>query len=37
MASALRDYQPPEQPFAGVALTKYARLVSSAAEGAVTR
>jgi dihydroxy-acid dehydratase len=31
-----RDYQPPERPFAGVALTKYAKLVSSAALGAVT-
>ncbi|MFZ0040983.1 MAG: dihydroxy-acid dehydratase [Solirubrobacteraceae bacterium] len=30
-------YQPPERPFPGVALHKYARLVSSAAEGAVTR
>ncbi|MGI8507279.1 MAG: dihydroxy-acid dehydratase [Solirubrobacteraceae bacterium] len=30
------QYQPPERPFPGVALDKYARLVSSAAEGAVT-
>jgi dihydroxy-acid dehydratase len=30
-------YQPPERPYPGVALAKYARLVSSAAEGAVTR
>ena len=30
-------YEPPERPFPGVALSKYARLVSSAAEGAVTR
>ena len=29
-------YEPPERPFPGVALHKYARLVSSAAEGAVT-
>ncbi len=32
-----RDYRPPERPFPGVALDKYSRLVSSAAEGAVTR
>jgi dihydroxy-acid dehydratase len=31
-----RAYQPPERAFPGVALHKYARLVSSAAEGAVT-
>jgi len=31
------DYRPPERPFPGVALDKYARLVSSAAVGAVTR
>jgi dihydroxy-acid dehydratase len=30
-------YTPPERPFPGVALAKYARLVSSAAEGAITR
>jgi dihydroxy-acid dehydratase len=33
----LRDYQAPARPPAGVALSKYARLVSSASEGAVTR
>jgi dihydroxy-acid dehydratase len=32
-----RDYSPPQRPPAGVALSKYARLVSSASEGAVTR
>jgi dihydroxy-acid dehydratase len=36
IAGRLRDYAPPERPSAGVALAKYARLVSSAAEGAVT-
>jgi dihydroxy-acid dehydratase len=30
-------YSPPERPYSGVALAKYARLVSSAATGAVTR
>jgi dihydroxy-acid dehydratase len=33
----LREYRPPERPYPGPALDKYARLVSSAAEGAVTR
>ena len=37
LASRLRDYAAPERPYAGAALEKYARLVSSAAEGAVTR
>jgi dihydroxy-acid dehydratase len=32
----IADYQPPVQPHPGAALAKYARLVSSAAEGAVT-
>jgi dihydroxy-acid dehydratase len=36
IAARLRDYAPPQRPPAGVALAKYARLVSSAAEGAVT-
>ncbi|MGH2869515.1 MAG: dihydroxy-acid dehydratase, partial [Solirubrobacteraceae bacterium] len=36
LAARAQDYQPPERPFPGVALHKYARLVSSAAEGAVT-
>ncbi len=31
------DYRPPERPHPGPALSKYARLVSSASEGAVTR
>jgi len=33
----IREYTPPEQQHVGVALAKYARLVSSATEGAVTR
>jgi dihydroxy-acid dehydratase len=33
----VREYRPPKQPAAGVALTKYARLVSSASQGAITR
>jgi dihydroxy-acid dehydratase len=37
MALRRRDYHPPERPRAGAALEKYARLVSSASEGAVTR
>ena len=37
LASRRAAYEPPERPFPGVALSKYARLVSSAAEGAVTR
>ncbi|HWE12658.1 MAG TPA: dihydroxy-acid dehydratase [Solirubrobacteraceae bacterium] len=37
LAARRKAYQPPERPFPGVALSKYARLVSSAAEGAVTR
>jgi dihydroxy-acid dehydratase len=36
LAARAATYQPPERPFPGVALSKYARLVSSAAEGAVT-
>ncbi len=36
IAQRIKVYQPPEQPHPGVALRKYARLVSSAAEGAVT-
>jgi dihydroxy-acid dehydratase len=35
--SRIREYQAPERPYPGPALGKYARLVSSAAEGAVTR
>ena len=30
------EYRPPERPYPGAALEKYARLVSSASEGAVT-
>jgi dihydroxy-acid dehydratase len=33
----IREYRPPERPNPGPALSKYARLVSSASEGAVTR
>ncbi|MGH2856819.1 MAG: dihydroxy-acid dehydratase [Solirubrobacteraceae bacterium] len=36
LAARKRAYEPPQRPFPGVALSKYARLVSSAAEGAVT-
>jgi dihydroxy-acid dehydratase len=36
LAERAAAYKPPERPFPGVALHKYARLVSSAAEGAVT-
>ena len=37
LAARARDYVPYERPFPGVALSKYAKLVSSAAQGAVTR
>jgi dihydroxy-acid dehydratase len=37
LAQRARSYVAPERPYPGVALAKYARLVSSAAEGAVTR
>ncbi|MGI8413295.1 MAG: dihydroxy-acid dehydratase [Solirubrobacteraceae bacterium] len=33
----VQDYRPVERPHPGVALAKYARLVSSASEGAITR
>ena len=36
LAARAQAYEPPERPFPGVALSKYARLVSSAAQGAVT-
>jgi dihydroxy-acid dehydratase len=36
LAARREAYQPYERPFPGVALSKYARLVSSAAQGAVT-
>jgi len=32
-----REYSPPERPYPGAALDKYARLVSSASLGAITR
>jgi dihydroxy-acid dehydratase len=37
LAARAEHYQPPEQPYPGPALAKYARLVSSASDGAVTR
>jgi dihydroxy-acid dehydratase len=37
MSSRASAYTPPEQPYPGPALAKYARLVSSASDGAVTR
>jgi dihydroxy-acid dehydratase len=37
IAKRVADYRPPDRPYPGVALSKYARLVSSAALGAVTR
>jgi dihydroxy-acid dehydratase len=37
LAARRRDYEPHRRPYAGAALEKYARLVSSASEGAVTR
>jgi dihydroxy-acid dehydratase len=36
LARRAEAYTPPERPFPGVALSKYAKLVSSAAQGAVT-
>ena len=36
IAARLKDYQPPERPTKNVALRKNAKLVSSAAQGAVT-
>jgi dihydroxy-acid dehydratase len=36
IAARIESYSPPDRPHPGVALAKYARLVSSAAEGAVT-
>ena len=36
IARRIAEYRPPERPHPGAALSKYARLVSSAAEGAVT-
>ncbi len=37
LAARAAQYQPPEKPDPGAALSKYARLVSSAAQGAITR
>jgi dihydroxy-acid dehydratase len=37
LAARQREYRPPDRRYAGAALEKYARLVSSASEGAVTR
>jgi dihydroxy-acid dehydratase len=37
LAERARTYIAPERPYPGVVLSKYAKLVSSAAEGAVTR
>ena len=37
MAERTRAYRAPEQPYPGPALAKYARLVSSASNGAITR
>jgi dihydroxy-acid dehydratase len=37
IAARASEYQPPRRPYPGAALEKYARLVSSAAQGAVTR
>jgi dihydroxy-acid dehydratase len=37
IAERIREFQPPDRPDPGVALSKYAKLVSSASEGAVTR
>jgi dihydroxy-acid dehydratase len=37
LAQRAKAYEPPDKPFPGVALSKYARLVSSAAEGAIAR
>jgi dihydroxy-acid dehydratase len=36
IAARVAAYQPPERPYPGAALTKYAKLVSSASRGAVT-
>jgi dihydroxy-acid dehydratase len=37
LAQRLARHQPPQRPYPGPALAKYARLVSSAARGAITR
>ena len=37
IAARIAAYEPPERPYPGVALSKYAKLVSSASQGAITR
>jgi dihydroxy-acid dehydratase len=37
LKARLQDHQPPARPYPGPALAKYARLVSSASDGAITR
>jgi dihydroxy-acid dehydratase len=37
IAARVAAYQPPERPYPGVALSKYAKLVASASLGAITR
>jgi dihydroxy-acid dehydratase len=37
IAERIQQFEPPDKPDPGVALSKYAKLVSSASEGAVTR
>jgi dihydroxy-acid dehydratase len=37
LAERTAAYRPPDRPYPGPALSKYARLVASASEGAVTR
>ena len=37
LAARIKAYRPPDRSYPGVALAKYARLVSSASDGAVTR
>ena len=37
IAERITEYAPPARPYPGVALSKYARLVSSASDGAITR
>jgi dihydroxy-acid dehydratase len=37
LASRAAAYTPPEKPYPGAALSKYAKLVSSASLGAITR
>jgi dihydroxy-acid dehydratase len=37
LAERANAYRPPDRPYPGPALAKYARLVASASEGAITR